>query len=329
MYNQRNNRAKAVDKQVYYAAVRDQNYKDVPPISKGTAEAMVQRFRIECFIKIYALSNASRLHHDEIMRRVDEITSQRQMREDRLAAEREVKMCPVSESVVIKKRRESLSEIFDMLLWSVEYTKTKDGLAAPPTDLKSESGRYSAEHVLENSDPEIKERLQDSEDGQDNFDDAAEGRRPKSVRFRSLSGKLRDRNSVGQGVGNDCLDTNLANALLLQPPNLANALEQILATLRPSIICKEDFISAVESFLKTGHFPPLNSILCGSAPSDRLKRIMRKSKMPSLNAENEIDSDNSVPSSKAAADRAFSAQQSVDRAEQLLRNLEMRIVTES
>ena len=55
MYNQRNNRAKAVDKQVYYAAVRDQNYKDVPPISKGTAEAMVQRFRIECFIKIYAL----------------------------------------------------------------------------------------------------------------------------------------------------------------------------------------------------------------------------------------------------------------------------------
>ena len=45
MYNQRNSRAKAVDKQVYYAAVRDkQASKQMPPISLEKEEAMVQRY---------------------------------------------------------------------------------------------------------------------------------------------------------------------------------------------------------------------------------------------------------------------------------------------
>lgn len=44
MYNQRYSRAKAVDKQVYYAAVRDREFKETPPISLEKEEAMVQRY---------------------------------------------------------------------------------------------------------------------------------------------------------------------------------------------------------------------------------------------------------------------------------------------
>ena len=273
-----------------------------------------------------------RLHDNEIMRRVDEITSQRQMREDQLAVEREVKVCRVSETLVAKKRKQALSEIFDMLIWSVEYTRNMESLNPPSSnELKTrESNRYSADYVLDQSHPETSS----NHDAERVNHDSLLALSPTSVRFQNTAGDLRQKYVESEKhMEEDALDTNLANALLLQPKTLANVMEQIIANLRPSIISREEFMSSVEKLLLVGSFPPLNSILCSNPPKKLVlkkrkpKQRTRKEKAPPLPAVEEID--NSRSEDSHGLDQAISSQRSVDRAEALLRSLETRAASYS
>jgi hypothetical protein len=88
------------------------------------------------------------------------------------------------------------------------------------------------------------------------------------VRFRHVP--VTDRVNAPPGH----LDTSLADARLLHPPLLAEVFGEMLEQLRPIVLSQADFIEVVEMLLATGHFPPMNSLLCGKSEPRKNKDTM-------------------------------------------------------
>lgn len=215
-----------------------------------------------------------------------------------------------------KAREISTSEIFDVLLMSVEHwhrNKThaqeemEEKLEAMPDERErrhSESAAFhkSVERNLEKvraenheTIMEIEQDLFGAEDG-----DGDDGRRQQSAqsdhkkanRHDSLSDFAPSSELKGyeQAEGEDqFLDTLHAQPRFLQPLALAEAIEIVIRDARPHRLSREDFIDRVEILIKSGQGPPINAILIAPQRPSRFKHskemeVDRHVKPPTLAA---------------------------------------------
>ena len=199
------------------------------------------------------------------------------------------------------KRDSALSEIFDTLIWSALFMKRQvleSSIIAPHP--QAASAPVVPESPLTNVEsPKIIQRRYHGREGRyaSAADEKAEeannsnvnnliptscslispltspGNRFGNIR-RGLKILSRNTNDGDDVLEEGLLDTNYANAQLLQSPVLRQVFEELLNEIRPARICRTEFISLVNAVLDTGHYPPLNAILC----SERNTEVERTSK---------------------------------------------------
>lgn len=186
-----------------------------------------------------------------------------------------------------KARETSSSEIFDVLLMSVEHyhhTKThaqediEEKLEAMPDERErrhSDTSKYhnSLEQRLDKVKAENHETImeiendlfgpEDGEDGEGH--ENAQSDNKKSPRHDSVSdfapsSELKGYKHADEGIG-QLLDTVHAQPRFLQPLALAEAIEIVIRDARPHRISREDFIDRVEVLINSGVGPPINTIL--------------------------------------------------------------------
>jgi hypothetical protein len=217
------------------------------------------------------------------MKRIDGITSTKQQQDEVLTHDRELHVLKKSVSLVSKKRKESIGEIYDMLVWSVEYMRTKDQVKSPTVDLTTRVSMRYSQTLLNTSNsetPPVSDEIKSSISFQHHDDKSTTSQHILDVKtevseasgathFHLLAEKLRHKyaNIHPPSTASSSLDTSLANAALLQPPQLATVMDEILTQLRPIIISRSNFIAVVDSLFATGYFPPMNFILCGNHES--------------------------------------------------------------
>ena len=198
------------------------------------------------------------------------------------------------------KRDSALSEIFDTLIWSALFMKRQvleSSIIAPHP--QGASAPVVPESPLTNAEsPKIIQRRyhgregryasaadeKAEEDGEPEPNNSHENNLiPTSCslispltspgnRFgnicRGLKIQSRNTNDGDDALEEGLLDTNYANAPLLQSPVLRQVFEELLNEIRPARICRTEFISLVNAVLDTGHYPPLNAILCSERNTD-------------------------------------------------------------
>lgn len=159
-----------------------------------------------------------------------------------------------SDSIIANSRRNSLSEIFDLLLWSVDMALEMK--KASEADFLLGDGESIHLGNIEGAGTRgCNKRTQNSPSGVNDDDE------------HGISIHLLDQSKE------KLLDTSLAMSHLLYPQSLADAVEDLLQAVRPAMLSREEFMQCLETLLKAGTYPPLNAFFLSSKVSHEDKHL--------------------------------------------------------
>lgn len=136
-----------------------------------------------------------------------------------------------SSAIAIRKQRQALNEIFDVLVLSADLT-------------------FNIWENVSNQQSHEEDRQKLVVDDLTTTDATVE----------SKGSHERSRN-VSSSMNSEYLDTSLAQPDLLNCPELAKAFIIILASVRPKILQRKEFIDLVEHFMASGKIHPISSYL--------------------------------------------------------------------
>lgn len=204
-----------------------------------------------------------------------------------------------SGDIVRRRQVQSLHEIFDVLLVTVQYhrdlkaARRSSGAGSEQTDDSSEDDARRTPPVRKMAAPSPSLDLSDADNQTHEtveISDASLSPEPREVEMgeseeKEAQAKVTPVKSVVQlptaalrheaesEEDADRLDTTLADCSLLKPSLLHTTIQSVLDRMKPARISREQFVQAVQELIDSRKFAPLNNLLV--QPDKRLERKLR------------------------------------------------------
>jgi len=192
-----------------------------------------------------------------------------------------------SNRLAMKSRRKSLNQIFDVLVASVDYAKSKTIDSNVDSKMSNKVDSKVDDETTSQVDSEISSKV-DSKDDNDlgrRLDRLIDKIAKKDNKLTTSQldksvdkpidikvDKSKDNNIISNDEQEDheiYLDIKLAQINLIQPTLLSDALTTVLTNYPSKYVTKQQFIELIEDAMTNGRIPPIGTLLTQPAISER------------------------------------------------------------
>ena len=178
------------------------------------------------------------------------------------------------------KREQSLSEIFDVLMLSAEYTRESQLTEQKPPTTKDQMKRNKSATDLFNkmANEHLEEVTTENRSTVHRVEaflgatGSVESPIQKTAEDRDHSMTMNEHlDTTRADVADNLLDTTLTQTRFLEPKDLSDAIEIVVSASRPRALSREEFINRCELLILSGVGPPISSILIAPQRNTRSK----------------------------------------------------------